>query len=176
MKKENKRGFTLIELLVVVLIIGILAAIALPGYQTAVEKSRLAKALTVSSSLQKAIDIWLLENTGFTEYTFFLGNNQNGSHFLSTDVESSMDCDYKNGFACASRDFSYSAYCHPNTQLCKVLVNRIPTSAYGFEIEKDLQTGKWEGQDCFYYPDDYPVGEKICKNLEQQGFHPCPDC
>ena len=61
----NNKGFTLIELLVVVLIIGILAAIALPQYTKAVERSRAAEAMQALGDLATAQSIFYMTNNSF---------------------------------------------------------------------------------------------------------------
>ena len=89
---KNKQAFTLIELLVVVLIIGILAAVALPQYQKVVEKSKATQAITLLKSLVAAADTYYLANG---EYAFDLEAlpTQSSCKIITVNDGTTLTCD-----------------------------------------------------------------------------------
>jgi len=64
-KKNQNAGFTLIELLVVIIIIGILAAIALPSFLNQAGKAKQSEAKTYAGSVNRAQQAYRLENATF---------------------------------------------------------------------------------------------------------------
>ena len=66
---RGRKGFTLIELLVVVLIIGILAAIAVPQYFRVVEKGRFAEATALFQAIKGSQERYLLKQNTYTSAT-----------------------------------------------------------------------------------------------------------
>ena len=57
----NRKGFTLIELIMVTIILGILAAVAIPRYMTSVEKAEAAAEDAVISAIKAGLETYATE-------------------------------------------------------------------------------------------------------------------
>ena len=58
---KNQKGFTLIELIMVTIILGILAAVAIPRYASTVDKAEAAAEDAVISSIQAGLETYAVE-------------------------------------------------------------------------------------------------------------------
>ena len=157
-----KKGFTLIELLVVVLIIGILAAIALPQYEKAVQKSRFAEVLLRIKSLKDAAELYVLEN-GYPASTAYLF--EVNSDLTNGLTQETNENDYLSEHAryvapsCSNSRCGFSVYYNPQKGSIPVGLYSNATILY-IDLDLSKSTGKWTERCTYHWKSS--LGKVLC--------------
>lgn len=151
---NNMHGFTLIELLVVVLIIGILAAIALPQYQKAVEKSRVTEVLHNVKLIEECFAWYQMEHglpsSGWVDLKD-----------MNCPIEINLGEWDEDAKVYNSDSFQYGNVVCDRIH-CVAEINRIPSWAYTLVIDTV------NGNGCYTQLTD--SGRYICNSLRSQGW------
>ena len=152
-KGGRKNGFTLIELLVVVLIIGILAAVAVPQYQKAVEKARMTEAIVIIQAIAKA------------QHVFLLANGRYAAHDELDLLDISVEGKTKNEInRISSQYFQYAPSGTGKRSIAKA--NHLPVDTiYQLEILKTEP----DRIHCTSFAKATNIQRKLCEQLDQTG-------
>lgn len=151
-------AFTLIELLVVVLIIGILAAIALPRYEKAVEKSRLSEAMINVAAIKNAVNVLILETGSLPTVALEDLMQQAGLELSGGQYD-------EGGYV--TKYFTYSSTPNNGGKQYTIEIDRIPNLNYVLLLHFDQTTnGIEESQYCTTMLTDF--GRSICKTIASQ--------
>ena len=146
-----KKAFTLIELLVVVLIIGILAAVALPQYQKAVVKTRYAKQKALVRTIANAEEVYYLANSEYTLDVEALDVSLPPITLTSTSTDRKHF--YFSGGYCGV----YVGAQDRDLFECK---DHLANISYGIVFN---HSGQWAGKQRCTVEQTYTIGNEICK-------------
>ena len=153
---NGSNAFTLIELLVVVLIIGILAAVALPQYQKAVEKSRMVEAVLLVRKIAQAQQRYFLANGVYATFEEMDSLDIEIPH-ASTSLVAGQN-------RLVTKDFAYTCKGVGEGQIA--VAERVPTQKrYYMLIDKSDP----EKIVCQYYSAATNVQKKLCSQLNTTG-------
>lgn len=154
-----KKGFTMVELMVVVVIMGVLASIALPNYKRSLDRARLAEATSIVGAIERAIDMYRLQNKAATAE--FL---RTGGVRLDIDLTGSLTC---NGSGCSSQFFTYAASCSAGA--CSIQVN--PTTNFQSNLPSlNSVRGASIGAEWVKTCSGTTKAKELCGHLEENGF------